>query len=184
MGSEPFQISRSFTSNATTTIGLSCPCIEIPIHHSEVPCWSSKMVSQPATRIIARSISSSLRQSQQSSLRLTARSLCTVSRGSTFRQHIKTPLLLFTLPAPRNFQTSHRYNGILGDSSAPAAREETDSQTPTQRTEIELADYHRLADYFLEQLLRKLEQRQEEKGDLDAEYSVRYCTGMLTWRRC
>jgi frataxin len=54
-------------------------------------------------------------------------------------------------------------------------REEPETQTPTQRTEIELADYHRLADYFLEDLLRKLEQRQEEKGDLDAEYSVRYC---------
>lgn len=142
--------------------------------HSEVPHCCSKMASQPATRIVARLISSSLRRPQQSSLRSTARTLCTMSRSSRLRQHIRTPLLLFTLPAPRNFQTSHRYNGILGDSSAPAPREEHETQTPTQRTEIELADYHRLADYFLEDLLRKLEQRQEEKGDLDAEYSVRH----------
>jgi len=34
-------------------------------------------------------------------------------------------------------------------------------------------EYHLRADQFLESLLSKLEAKQEEKGDIDVEYSVR-----------
>jgi len=135
------------------------------------------MASQSAARIVFRSATSTARRSHPSSLRNAARTFCTNPRVSEWRRHLRTPILQYILPAPRNFQTSSRYNGILGEDSEPTKTEESEVQKPTQRTEIELADFHRLSDYFMEDLQRKLEQRQEEKGDLDVEYSVRCSHG-------
>lgn len=93
-------------------------------------------------------------------------------------QQLKTPALLYTmLPSPRLFSSSTlRYVSILPDSSDPPPREaeEHDDQSPTQKTDITIEEYHTLADEFLETLIAKLEQRQEEKGDMDVEYSVRH----------
>jgi frataxin len=55
-----------------------------------------------------------------------------------------------------------------GEAPEPEAHEET----PSQKTEITIEEYHEKADAFLDVLVTKLEQRQETKGDLDAEYSV------------
>ncbi len=128
------------------------------------------MAHQPISRIAARILSSPFRRpSWINRDAVRARLLRTTSRPSTFGQRIQTPLLLFTLPAPRSFQSSSRQHGILPDRSAPTAEAE---EKVTQRTEISIEDYHKLSDHFFEELLRKLEQRQEDKGDLDAEYSV------------
>jgi hypothetical protein len=128
-----------------------------------------KMAHQPISRIATRILSSSFRR--PSCITSRARSFRTTWRPPTFWQHIRTPLLLFTLPAPRSFQSSSRQHGILPDRISPTAEAE-EGHKVTQRTEISIEEYHKLSDYFLEGLLRELEQRQEEKGDLDAEYSV------------
>jgi len=130
------------------------------------------MAQQTVSRITARILGSSIRQPGYiNRSAITARSICTTSRPSTFRQHIQTPLLLFTLPSPRSFQSSSGRHGILPDSSE-STPEADEGHKVTQRTEISIEDYHKLSDHLLEELLRKFEQRQEEKGDLDAEYSV------------
>jgi hypothetical protein len=132
-----------------------------------------KMAHQSISRFTTLILSSPFRRPSWINRGTTvrARLLHTKSRPSTFWKHIQTPVLLFTLPAPRSFQSSSRQHGILPDRSAPT-NEAEEGQKVTQRTEISIEDYHKLSDYFFEELLRKLEQRQEEKGDLDAEYSV------------
>jgi frataxin len=58
-------------------------------------------------------------------------------------------------------------------SEDPPAREaESQEEIPSQKTEITNEEYHVRADQFLESLLSKLEARQEDKGDIDVEYSV------------
>ncbi len=120
------------------------------------------MALQSPTRAIVRQLNPSLRRTLfRSSL-----------RASTTFRHVRTPALLFTLPGPRPFQTSSRYAGIMPDTSDPEPREVEPEETPSQRTEISADEYHMLADRFLEELQSRLEQRQEEKGDVDVDYSV------------
>jgi hypothetical protein len=52
----------------------------------------------------------------------------------------------------------------------PPAAEEHD--TPDARSEISMEDYHQHADNFFDSILVLLEARNEEKGDVDAEYAV------------
>jgi len=95
-------------------------------------------------------------------------------RPYNIRDQLRVPILLFTFPAPRTFTVSASQSGILPDSSDPPLREaeDHDDAAPTQRTQIKIEEYHQRADQFLESLLGKLEARQEEKGDIDVEYSA------------
>jgi frataxin len=56
----------------------------------------------------------------------------------------------------------------------PPREAESQEEIPSQKTEITSEEYHLRSDHFLESLLSKLEARQEEKGDIDVEYSVSY----------
>ncbi|KAF2432106.1 Frataxin [Tothia fuscella] len=92
----------------------------------------------------------------------------------SIRTQLQTPTLLFTiLPAPRTFTSSAIYAGLLPDTSDPEPREaEEHEPAPEHKTEITIEEYHTLADEYLEKLISKLEARQEEKGDIDVEYSA------------
>ena len=50
---------------------------------------------------------------------------------------------------------------------------EANEEPPSAKTEISIEEYHERADEFMDALVSKLEARQEKKGDLDVEYSVR-----------
>jgi frataxin len=56
----------------------------------------------------------------------------------------------------------------------PVREAESQEETPSQKTQITNEEYHFRSDQFLESLLSKLEARQEEKGDIDVEYSVSF----------
>lgn len=60
----------------------------------------------------------------------------------------------------------------MPDSSNPAPPKTEDVNEQDIKTEVSLEEYHEHADQFLDTLISKLEQRQEEQADLDAEYSV------------
>lgn len=61
----------------------------------------------------------------------------------------------------------------MPDTSDPPAREaEGHDEAPSQKTQISMEEYHTRADEFFDTLVVKLEQRQEVKGDVDAEYSA------------
>ena len=120
------------------------------------------MVFPAPTRTVLRRLTPSLR-----------RTYLRTSHSTRTASHIRTPLLLFTLPAPRTFHSTPSTAGIMPDTSTPAPREAEAEETASQRTEISMDEYNALADGFLEELQARLEQRQEAKGDLvDVEYSV------------
>jgi frataxin len=95
-------------------------------------------------------------------------------RPSIARDHLRTPSLYFTLPAPRLFQSSAQNAAVKLPDSGKSPEPEAHEEPPTQKTEIAIEEYHLRADEFLEKLVSKLEQRQEAKGDIDVEYSVRF----------
>jgi frataxin len=60
----------------------------------------------------------------------------------------------------------------MPDTSDPPPREAEDHDQPTTATELRSEEFHQIADQYLERLLVKLEQKQEEKPEFDAEYAV------------
>jgi hypothetical protein len=73
----------------------------------------------------------------------------------------------------RALHTTPRQLGLMPESSDPPAPATESHDVPTERSEMTLQDYHERADQFMERLLARLEERQDEKGDLEAEYAVR-----------
>jgi frataxin len=61
----------------------------------------------------------------------------------------------------------------MPDSSDPPAPDPEAHDAPSTRSELSVDEYHVAADHFMERLLARLEERQDERGDLEAEYSVR-----------
>ncbi|KAG7294485.1 hypothetical protein NEMBOFW57_004559 [Staphylotrichum longicolle] len=92
-----------------------------------------------------------------------------------------TPSLVQTAPRSSYPLTTRRFisnssarNGITPDDKAPKETETpTVIKTPADLTE---GDYHTLADEYLDNLLSRLEQMQDEREDVDVEYSA----GVLT----
>jgi len=81
--------------------------------------------------------------------------------------------LHFTLPAPRNFYYSAQNAAVkLPESGIETPETEAHEETPTSKTELNIDEYHLRADEFMDALVARLEKRQEEKGDIDVEYSV------------
>jgi frataxin len=60
----------------------------------------------------------------------------------------------------------------MPDTSDPPPRQAEEHDTPTAAAELGFEEYHHLADQYLERLLGRLEAKQEERPDIDAEYSV------------
>jgi hypothetical protein len=61
--------------------------------------------------------------------------------------------------------------GIMPDSSDPPPRKAEAHDEP-DKSAISLKEYHAQSDAFLDTLITRLEQRAEEKADIDCEYSV------------
>jgi len=73
----------------------------------------------------------------------------------------------------RSFSSSRKVlAGIMPESSDPPEREAEEHNTPNVRSEMTLEEYHHHADQFFEKLVSVLEAKQEEKADLDSEYSA------------
>lgn len=61
----------------------------------------------------------------------------------------------------------------MPESSDPPPPKTEAHDEPEAKAEISIDEYHVQADSFMETLVARLEQRNEEQGDLDADYSVR-----------
>jgi len=59
----------------------------------------------------------------------------------------------------------------------PKERESSDTASSTSKVEVSEERYHQLSDSYLNTLLEKLEALQEEREDVDVEYSV----GVASW---
>lgn len=60
----------------------------------------------------------------------------------------------------------------LPESNIETPETEAHEETPQTKTELDIDEYHLRSDEFMEALVARLEKRQEEKGDIDVEYSV------------
>jgi frataxin len=116
------------------------------------------------------------RRALRAPLRTSLKRSSVTSSTHGIRSQIRTPAFLsHTYTQPRLFSSSSIRSAILPDSSDPPPREaEPHEDTPSQKTDITIDEYHTLSDHFLEGLIAQLEARQEEKNDIDVEYSVRH----------
>ncbi|KEY64481.1 hypothetical protein S7711_07229 [Stachybotrys chartarum IBT 7711] len=64
-----------------------------------------------------------------------------------------------------------RTRGIMPDTENPATEAEK-TETSTAIVELTESQYHELADTYLEKILSRLEELQDEREDLDVEYSA------------
>ncbi len=62
--------------------------------------------------------------------------------------------------------------GIIPDTADPSPRNSAPNEHVTQATEISAQEYNELADQYLDRLASRLEEMQDQKGDVDVEYSV------------
>lgn len=62
---------------------------------------------------------------------------------------------------------------LTDDPEKPTHRQAQEQEkTPTDPTPISAEDYQVKTDQYFEKVLEKLEEMQEERGDMDVEYSV------------
>lgn len=66
---------------------------------------------------------------------------------------------------------------IMPDAENPAPKQSEDHETPTVPTDIPTTEFHERADDYLNELVERLEEKQETNPDIEVEYSVRsrYC---------
>lgn len=67
--------------------------------------------------------------------------------------------------------------GILPDTDDPQPKQSAETVVPLTPAEITDTEYHELADQYLDLILTKLEERQDEQEGIDVEYSV--CPSVL-----
>lgn len=81
-----------------------------------------------------------------------------------------------TIAARRLFTTSSpAARGIMPDTDNPQVKETPKSEVKTSVAELTDAEYHELADAYLETVVTKLEEIQDEKDGVDVEFAVRFC---------
>lgn len=68
--------------------------------------------------------------------------------------------------------TSIQYKGITPDSEDPKPSSPEPTSTSVEPMELTNEQYHEVADLYIDNLVAKLEQIQEEREDVDVEYSV------------
>jgi frataxin len=61
----------------------------------------------------------------------------------------------------------------MPDAENPQPKDSEPNEEATAAANISYEEYHQLADYYLEELVAKLEEMQETRSDLEVEYAVR-----------
>jgi frataxin len=78
-----------------------------------------------------------------------------------------------SLPSTRSFHVSIAARGIMPDAENPPPRQPDEADHPTVPTDISTSEYHERADAYLDELVSRLEEKQEQSPDFEVEYSVR-----------
>ncbi|KAI9847385.1 MAG: Mitochondrial chaperone Frataxin [Sclerophora amabilis] len=82
-----------------------------------------------------------------------------------------------TAISSRAFQTAViSLKGLSPDSEDPTPKDSSESEPVAQPAEVSIEEYHTQADIFMDELLSKLEALQEERAEVDVEYT----SGVLT----
>lgn len=67
-----------------------------------------------------------------------------------------------------------RVKGIMPDAENPEPKESESQEMPTKPTEISIDEFHERADYYLGELVQRLEEAQENDPAIEVDYSVRW----------
>lgn len=106
------------------------------------------------------------------------RSFC-ICHNQNQIQHLSSPqfnLRLNSSILPRyHFSNSQPYSSS-STTSAPAASQASSSSSSNSDSELSIEEYHSLSNSYIDKLVTILEQLQEERADVDCEYSA----GVLT----
>jgi hypothetical protein len=142
--------------------------------------WQSTQIrgkldlTSPSSRVINTSSQSTMSTRTPTLLRTlitsTRRPLTRLPRATVVR-----PLLASPVTTHRKFTTTtYRLIDLLPDADKPdhEVKESEPHDLLTQATPLTDAEYQEKSDAYIEDLLGKLETMQEEKGNMDVEYSV------------
>ena len=72
--------------------------------------------------------------------------------------------------------------GLSPDSEDPKPKEAEPHVVDAAPVELSNEEYNQLSDDYMDSIVNKLEELQEEREDVDVEYSVRFPTPMLQLR--
>ena len=79
------------------------------------------------------------------------------------------------IQGPKCFSTSTRKRaGLMPDSEDPQPPNRVEEHRMTQPTEIDEEEYHTHADQWMDAIHERAEEMQEEREDVEVEYSVRH----------
>jgi frataxin len=67
------------------------------------------------------------------------------------------------------------FKGLSPDSEDPRPKEAEPQAVVTEPTDISIEQYHEVSDAYIDKMVAVLEELQEERDDVDVEYSVRTC---------
>lgn len=118
---------------------------------------------KPASRIGQ----AALRQAVRSPIRAHTSANCVMLRAAVAQGRSTYPV-----SSPRSFHFSSRAQGLMPDSENPAPRKSEEVDKPTVPTDISTSEFHQRADETLDDLVARLEEKQEETPDVEVEYSV------------
>jgi len=72
----------------------------------------------------------------------------------------------------RSFHSSMSARSIMPDAENPAPKESESHDEPGKVTELSTEEFHERADYYLNELVERLEEAQEKDPQIEVEYSV------------
>lgn len=109
--------------------------------------------------------------------RATARWTVRGRQNAQWKAYSRRPCIIqiAAIEGPRYFSTSIRnYAGLMPDSEDPQPPNRVEEHRMTQPTEIDEEEYHTHADQYMDAIHEKAEEMQEEREDVEVEYSVRF----------
>jgi frataxin len=116
-------------------------------------------------------LSKALLSASRNAARISSRSAAQRSTQSFNAFIVSAPKVAVLSPSRSRLYhaSSRRYGMIPGSEKPEAPKTATTSLEPAN---IEIEEFHKLADEYLDTLIAKLEQLQEEREEVDVEYSV------------
>ncbi|PVI05927.1 arabinogalactan endo-1,4-beta-galactosidase [Periconia macrospinosa] len=115
---------------------------------------------------VSRAGQNALRQALRSPIRAH-----TSFNGVIFRAAVAQGRNTYAFNNSRNFHASIRVQGIMPESENPPPRNAENVDRPTVPTDIPTSEFHQRADVTLDDLVARLEEKQESTPDLEVEYS-------------
>ncbi|KAF1938877.1 arabinogalactan endo-1,4-beta-galactosidase [Clathrospora elynae] len=104
-----------------------------------------------------------LRRAMRTPLRAQSPANCVIASRAPALSHA-TPI--------RSYTPSMRVRGIMPDAENPAPKESEATDEPGKPTDLSIEEFHERADYYLSEVMQRLEELQEKDPGMDLDYSA------------